>query len=274
MRRILFAGAVLAASVAIAFPMMRRWHHRVLVEREYHAAPLDMVFVPPGPCLVGSGEDAADPDEGPLREVFLPAFYIDRYEVTNAEFRRFDPAHDYAQGHDDYPATGISLERARAYAAWAGKRLPTAHEWEKAARGTDGRAYPWGSAFEPGRANLVDGAELAPAGAHPRSASPYGAEDMAGNAWEWVETVHRDSWLAGNGRIAREVIKGGAFSYGAHQGRASYNGFEPPGGTCNDVGFRCLKEAEPLSRADYLSPGFKNLKTTPAIPPPAKSAAR
>ena len=237
---------VLLCAVSAGLLAVRHWYRAELVRAEYADPPTGMVFVPAGSFLIGSDDPGADHDEGPLREAFVEAFYIDRHEVTNAEFKAYDPDHAYAEGRDDYPVTGITLARAKAYAAWAGKRLPSVEEWEKAARGTDGRSYPWGREFEAGRANIVDGTGLEPVGQYPAGASPYGAEDMTGNAWEWVETIHRDSWLAGNQRLKREVIKGGAFSYGAYQGRASYNGFEPPGGTCNDVGFRCVKDAKPL----------------------------
>jgi formylglycine-generating enzyme required for sulfatase activity len=89
----------------------------------------------------------------------------------------------------------------------------------------------------------VCGTALEPVGSHPESASPYGAQDMIGNAWEWVEDTHRDRSVFGTQASEHEVIKGGGYSYNAYQSRASYNGFEGLGGTCNDVGFRCAKDA-------------------------------
>jgi formylglycine-generating enzyme required for sulfatase activity len=241
--RIAFILTIVGACV-VGYRAVYAIRMNALENRAYPPAPEGMVFVPPGTFAMGSDDPLADEDET-QRQAFLPGFYVDTHEVTNAEFQAFDPEHTYPEGHEDYPATGITLEAARAYAKHLGKRLPTSAEWEKAARGTDGRLYPWGNTFEPGRANIVDGQGLQPVGSYPEGVSPYGAYDMTGNAWEWVETVHRDSWLAGNDRLKREVIKGGAFSYGAYQGRVSYNGFEPPGGTCNDVGFRCVKDAVP-----------------------------
>jgi formylglycine-generating enzyme required for sulfatase activity len=220
-------------------------YQQYLVSRHY-AEPEDrMVLVPAGYFLMGSDSAEADDDERPRRRVFLPAFYIDIYEVTNAEFSAFDAAHTYRDGEGDFPVTGITLQRARDYAASIGKRLPTRAEWEKAARGTDGRDYTWGSEFRPGLENMGSGKNLAPVGSHPESVSPYGAHDMIGNAWEWVEDIHRDEGWFWSGRSAseHEVIKGGAYSYGTYQCRASYNGFEGIGSTCNDVGFRCVQDA-------------------------------
>ena len=206
-----------------------------------------MVLVPAGAFLMGSDDPLADPDERPLRSVHVPAFYIDRVEVTNADYARFDPEHRYAPDAADFPVTGRSLAQARAYAEWAGKRLPTLPEWEKAARGTDGRLYPWGMAYETGRANIGSGDALAAVGTHPAGASPYGVQDMTGNAWEWVDEVFEDRRAFGTASKSREIIKGGAFSYSAYQGRVSYNGFEAIGSTCNDIGFRCVKDAVPVT---------------------------
>jgi formylglycine-generating enzyme required for sulfatase activity len=168
-----------------------------------------MVYVPAGEFIMGS--DEGDSDERPVHTVYLDAFYIDKTEVTNAQYRTcveaeacgapsdttyYDKA-DYAQ----HPVVYVSWNDADAYCQWAGKRLPTEAEWEKAARETDGRKYPWGNTFDGGRLNFCDlncesdhkdteaddgYARTAPMGSYPAGASPYGALDMAGNVWEWV----------------------------------------------------------------------------------------
>ena len=204
-----------------------------------------MVFVPPGTFLMGSDAMEADHSEHPLRRVFLPGFYIDTHEVTNAEFRQFDPSHTFPEGREDWPVVKVSKERAEAYAAWAGKRLPTSAEWEKAARGTDGRIYPWGNVFIPDMANLGGRESVMPVGSFPRGASPYGALDMAGNAWEWVADTYCDQDHLGVGDNERGIVRGGAYAYSPYQGRTSYLGFESENLTCNDLGFRCAKDAEP-----------------------------
>jgi formylglycine-generating enzyme required for sulfatase activity len=176
------------------------------------------------------GSDMGRDDERPQHVVYLDAFEMDRYEVTNAQYRRFLEAtdrnpppywssDDYPAGQADYPVVGVSWEDADAYCAWAGMRLPTEAEWEKACRGTDGRIYPWGNTWDPHRANVDVSAHalpsaghtefeasvwdaawqllqatpsgpgkpgLRPIGSYPDGASPYGIMDLVGNASEWV----------------------------------------------------------------------------------------
>jgi iron(II)-dependent oxidoreductase len=159
-----------------------------------------MVFIPAGEFLMGSSLDElkklAELDEYPQRRVFLDAYYIDLHEVTNAEYKVFvdsmgvEPPHrwvdgNYAVGEDGFPVVDISWEEAAAYARFVGKRLPTEAEWEKAARGTDGRTYPWGDEFDTDLANNSD--RLMPVMSIPAGNSPYGLFDMAGNAAEWVD---------------------------------------------------------------------------------------
>ncbi len=236
-------GAGLLAFAAGATYLGVLIHRTQLAGANYEAAPPGMVFVPPGNFLRGSNSASADHSEGRLRSAFVPGFYIDRHEVTNAAFRQFDASHVFDNAHANWPVTGISRERAEAYAQWKGLRLPTALEWEKAARGTDGREYPWGNAFDPKCANLGGKDSLAPVGSYPDGASPYGVMDMTGNAWEWTAETYRDDVELGTARVDRNVIRGGGYSYSPHQGRAAYKGFESVGATCNDLGFRCAGDA-------------------------------
>lgn len=222
-----------------------RLYHWYLTSRDYAPPPDGMVFVPAGDFLLGTDNPEAGEDEKPQRKRFLHAFYIDTYEVTNVEFKEYEPTHEYAEGEEELPATGITLQQARDYADSLGKRLPTIAEWEKAARGTDGRDFPWGNEFRNGVANIGGNPGLAAIGMHEKSISPYGAHDMTGNAWEWVNDTHRDGGLfVGRDIVEREIIKGGGYSYSPYQARISYNGFEGVGSTCNDVGFRCVVDAE------------------------------
>src|SRR3569833_3343017 len=145
-------------------------------------------------------------DEGPQHVVHLKSFYIDKYEVTNLQYKKFidetgrrSPKHfrnrTYPQGKVDHPVTFVTWYDAKDYCEWAGKRLPTDEEWEKAARGTDARTYPWGSDFGIDRANtpqrwaqIKQEGDTSPVGAFEKGVSPYGVYDMSGNVWEWTSS--------------------------------------------------------------------------------------
>lgn len=193
--------------------------------------PNDMVLVPAGEFIMGTNSRL--PDEGPEHKVTLKAFYIDKYEVTNLQYRKFNnethrrsPSHfrnrAFPAGKADHPVTYVSWEDADAYCRWAGKRLPTDQEWEKAARGPDGRMFPWGDEFDITRANtpvrwkqLSMFGDTTPVGAFSKGASPYGIMDMSGNVWEWTA-----SWYKAypNNKVASEsygerykTLKGGSW---------------------------------------------------------------
>jgi formylglycine-generating enzyme required for sulfatase activity len=161
----------------------------------------EMVLVPAGEFTMGSDEYD---DEKPIHRVYLDAFYIDTYETTNALYERFARAtgrplprywRDATANAPSQPVTGVTWDDADAYCTWAGKRLPTEAEWEKAARGTDSRTYPWGQHWDARRANSDHGAGKAAAvGSYVDGASPYGAHDMAGNVWEWVADSYAEDY--------------------------------------------------------------------------------
>ena len=144
----------------------------------------EMILVPAGPFEFGEKKES----------IILPSFYVDKTEVSNAAYAAFAKATNtplpanFPQDKPDLPVVGITILDAQKFAAWAQKRLPNAREWEKAARGADGRVFPWGNENDPSRANIA-GAELKPVGSFTNGASPVGALNMVGNAWEFVEQL-------------------------------------------------------------------------------------
>ncbi len=240
--------AVLAAAAIVAFFFLRPKPLAPTLE-DAHGT---MLLVPAGPFIFGEN---ADDSPHPRQTLTLPAFYIDRTEVSNAEYLRFVQATGRpfsgqagASAQPDQPVTNVSHADAAAYAAWADKRLPTEQEWEKAARGTDGRPYPWGS--DPWTQNVPD--QLQPVDSFPERKSPSGALNMAGNALEWTATqfIPGDPELADMRKLLRTdafshtwySLKGGSFSPSGNFFFRLYltRGF-PEDQASRLVGFRCAK---------------------------------
>lgn len=262
-----FVPPLLLCALLLAWGGARLWNklqQAKSLSQQTELPPSGMVLVPAGEFLMGSDDENAEPDEKPLRKVFVPAFYIDQLEVTNRRYKEFKKDHRFPPGEDDLPVTFVLKHEAEAFCRWAGRRLPTSAEWEKAARGTDGRVYSWGNGFIAGHANINRRAALGSSssslcdtpltasegklrgGSFPKGASPYGCEDMAGNVWEWVSDVWADKDFIGRrSGEARGILRGGAYSYSPKQARTSYQGFEALGATCHDVGFRCAMDAVP-----------------------------
>ncbi len=255
----------------------------------------EMVYVPAGYFMLGSNE--GESDEMPMRKIFIDSFYLDKFEVTNREFKNFVKATHYSTtaekrgwswvwvgeawekvlgadwrqplgpGSDasftpNHPVIHMSWWDARSYCEWAGERLPTEMEWEKAARGNSARRYPWGNETPQShavyRANFNQGGKVkdgfgltAPVGSFPLGKSPYGAMDMAGNAWEWVADwydSHFYEWAwyknpEGPRRGMLKVLRGGSWFEGEDSLRASgrYKAFQID--LLQSFGFRCAKDA-------------------------------
>jgi len=192
-----------------------------------------MVYIPAGEFMTGSERFADDPSVGPLRKVSLPAFFIDRTEMSNAQVKAVWSDHQFPKGEENYPAVGLSWNQAVEVLARVDKRLPSALEWEKAARGTDGRIYPWGNepVFE-GRAHVGTPRENPTCGwgqllevtALEDGAGPFGLLNTLGNAWEWVGDEPTSA-------RPYHLIKGGAYGYSEQYNRLDNVSFEQPGAT-------------------------------------------
>ncbi len=229
-------------------------------------APL--VYVPAGEFTMGSD---LLPNEGPIHTVYLDAFWIDQHEVTNAQYRQCvtaqqcpAPVEGYSDRHqsgyygnpefDNFPVAYTGWAEADQYCRWAGKRLPTEAEWEKAARGTDAREFPWGNTFDATRANSALNIELVTTSvdSHPGGASPYGAVDMAGNVWEWVADWYDETYYAQSPHAnptgpvtgTMHIVRGGGYGgYDAAQ-RTSLRRDLDANERVPYVGFRCARSAQ------------------------------
>lgn len=281
---------------------------------------IEQIYIGEGEFVMGADDDEAKDTgcrvngvacaENPVSNVYVPAFWIDKYEVTNYQYSLcvsagtcLAPALGSGQSAgnsiDDlfidyyvnpefanYPVVYVDFYKARAYCTWAGGRLPNEREWEKAARGTDGRKYPWGNdPVENDKGNFCDGncpkehantnyddgfAETAPVGSYPTGASPYGVLDMAGNVWEWVDTIPmaypydpedgreepdlrsascysptacpENTTRFGDG--PERIWRGGTWSNGPWWMRVTVRYHSVPGYYHNSLGFRCAADAQ------------------------------
>jgi formylglycine-generating enzyme required for sulfatase activity len=243
-----------------------------------------MVQVPAGDFCMGSRDSDdrnADGDEKPMHVVHLDEFWIDKYEVTNEQFARFlnekgnqeedggtwvnvededsniiyeNGQYSPRSGYEDHPVTYVSWYGAQSYCQWAGKRLPTEAEWEKAARGTDGKIWPWGNDWDEDKVNCKDagpGHTMA-VGSYPDGASPYGCMDMAGNAWEWVADWYQGDYYQaapdhnnpqGPNQGATRVVRGGSWALPQGLTRCASRSEFLPWVKRDDLGFRCASSS-------------------------------
>ena len=222
------------------------------------------MLIPAGQFQMGSDDEEAQPDEQ-LRTVRVDAFYMDTYEVTNAQFKAFVDANpnwqkdrianrfhngDYLKpwngnnfpaGTANHPVTYVSWHAAMAYAEWAGKRLPTEAEWEYAARGgTAEMKYPWGNNISNRQANYQNNVGGTTAVGR-YAANGYGLHDMAGNVWEWCIDEYGTSIPANGPR----VLRGGGWRNSAESLRVAARSRAAPAITYDDLGFRCVRDVTP-----------------------------
>lgn len=258
------AGQPAKARVLQPLPLQDFSMYKTIVSNEGR----EMVEIPEGPFTMGSND--GDPDEGPAHPVYLKTFFVDLKEVTQGEYERFERMTKREKPivpvfeddisklqNSDYPVVGITWNDAVAYCRWAGKRLPTEAEWEKAARGEGKRRYPWGDTFDQNYAN-VDGEDdgflyLAPVGSFEVGRSPYGLYDATGNVAEWVldnysadyyqESPFRDP-LGSEDEDVYKVIRGASWRESRIGARLTKRFSAKMWRTDATVGFRCAKDAE------------------------------
>ncbi|MBI4317521.1 MAG: formylglycine-generating enzyme family protein [Chloroflexi bacterium] len=223
----------------------------------------EMVLVPAGKFVMGAPDQHYD--QRPVHEMSTGAFYIDKLEVTNAQYKKFVDATShpvpylgadfareynwidgtYPPGKEDYPVVLVDWDDATAYAEWAGKRLPTEAEWEKAARGLNGQIFPWGDELDVTRMNTWEAGpgHTTPVGSYPQGASPYSVADMAGNVWEW--TADWFDRYPGNDDVSKHygntyrVLRGSSWGNVIKYARGSNRHWVEPWTKSTLIGFRC-----------------------------------
>ena len=255
----LIASAVVIVALAIAAWFLSSDQQKTVVAGK-DGAP--SVLVPAATFTMGDGE------ESPLRTIHVDAFYLDRFEVTTERFAKFleaTGAISPPDGWDDakaatareLPVVGVDWREADAYCRWAGKRLPTEAEWERAARGAEARTYPWGNdAPAAARARFATSASgpyqggLAPVGSHAAGQSSEGIQDLAGNASEWVADWYSESFATSDVRNPKgpesgpgKGIRGGGWQEPAERLRSAKRFYASPDNRADDLGFRCARDA-------------------------------
>jgi formylglycine-generating enzyme required for sulfatase activity len=221
------------------------------------------VLIPAGNFIMGDDENS------PRREVFADSFYMDKFEVTVGRYSVFLKASvnvnppDYWDTVDleknaDLPVVGVDWRDADRYCRWAGRRLPTEAEWERAARGNDERKYPWGNGppspdqarfATPSDSSVYEG-RVVPVGSYPKGASPFGIYDLAGNVWEWAADWYSENVPSDDARNPKgpesgrtKVMRGGGWYDGAERLTATKRMYASPARRAADIGFRCASDA-------------------------------
>lgn len=233
----------------------------------------EMVLIPAGEFLMGSDDDEADYGEKPVHSVYVDAFYMDKYLVTNAQYKVFVDANpqwrkdlywnggSYPDGKGNHPITWVSWYEAMAYARWAGKRLPTEAEWEKAARGgLVGMKYPWGNTIDENLANYEENiGDTTPVDLY--MPNRYGLYDTSGNVWEWCFDAYDETFYASSprrnpvagGQVGNDftsvksnrVLRGGGWNDSAQFLRVANRNRNMPTFSYSSSGFRCARAVTP-----------------------------
>jgi len=254
-------------------PMLRRVEERERYANYTNVTGQEMLLVTTGVFTMGSDAPGAAPNEQPTARTLVDCFYMSRFPVTNAQYEQFDPAHRNKRApwaNDHHPVVYVNSLEASKFCDWLSAkekrryRLPTEAEWEYAARGSDGRSFPWGEKLTNGYlANFADAntsfawsmmdiddgyAQSSPVGTYPKGASPFGIEDLAGNVWEWCLDYYEN--YNGRDRVnyrgpasgQRRIYRGGSWKSRITSLRATARGWNAPNYSSNDVGFRIICE--------------------------------
>ena len=234
-----------------------------VVRKKTNITPSVMALIPGGEFVMGSNERWDD--EAPEYIESVDAFYIDLYEVTNADYKKFTldtnretpyhwPNGKIQKNNENHPVIYVNWFDANEYCKWRGKRLPKEQEWEKAARGTNGNIYPWGNVWTIDKSNhpYKGSTGTESVGSYPNGRSPYGLYDMSGNVWEWVDSFYLphpgNTITRGEYGKDKRVLKGGSWfdclSYGCGLSAPTFNrSFFTPEVKNNSFGFRCAKSS-------------------------------
>jgi formylglycine-generating enzyme required for sulfatase activity len=261
-------------------PLARAQERQKFPNFTNESAGIEMLLVPTGMFFMGSTARDAAPHEQPVTQTSVSCFFMARFPITNVQYERFDPTHKTKRApwaDDNHPVVYVSSKDAMKFCQWlssrGGKkyRLPTEAEWEYAARGMDGRAFPWGEKLDNGNfANFADKqtnfawrdtviddgfAESSPVGSYPRGASPFGLEDMAGNVFEWCLDYFQNYKgkecvnPRGPSNGAKRIYRGGSWKSKTTNLRTTARNFNLPDYLSNDVGFRVVCECEGVGGA-------------------------
>ncbi len=237
-----------ARNLLRSFEIVTETRKQTIPRGEYRSEdPYSTVsYIAPGHFIMGQ-DDGSD-DSRPAQKIFLDGFFIDTYEVTNYQYKLFNPAHEYPRDMDFYPVVNITWEEANEYAAWIGKRLPSEAEWEKAARGLEGRMFPWGNEFDPNRCNTAESGQrrLTPVNYYSSGQSIFGVYDMVGNVLEWTADLYKPyHWSQYDCPDFAEnfiVLRGGSWIHPAQKATCASRSYAPAENKSNFIGFRCVKD--------------------------------
>ena len=235
--------SLLMFSLCFIFSCSDNSVEQILVKVPAHVkVPEGMVYIPEGEFRFGHAED---PKTALGRKVFLKAYLIDQYEMRRGEYKKFNPNFEVDPGKEGFPVTWVNFAEAKAYCEWAGKRLPTEQEWEKAARGPRGGKWPWGT-YQAHPNNGFSGFIPERVEDRPEWISPYGIHGMGHNVWEWMADDWDYNGMPGTEKGLYKVIRGGLYQSHlkidfSHTWARNYM---DPAARYNFIGFRCAKDVD------------------------------